>query len=109
MIRKELLTDSCTIEKVGLDEDRNETVLESWSLSCIRLEEGVSRILDGNGFKIAPSMTLFYDTSVSVPSGFVPEVGMKVTVSENKVLHVMGVKSMHAAHRKIEFYEAVLV
>lgn len=109
MISKQLLCHSCKVETLELDEDREETVTETFDLSTIRIHRELNKVADSNGFTVVMNATLWFDCDLSEPKGFVPKLNQKVTAEDGSVWYVKGIKPNYRTSDKIEFYEAVLV
>ena len=109
MIDEDLLIHSATAEKLsGYDADRNPKVSDTYTLSKIRIVTTEAERNSTNGMEKSDSMTLYFDCSISSPSGFIPEEGMKVIWNE-KVYTIRSVKPSYALSNSPEFYRCELV
>ncbi len=78
MIFPGLLTQNALCKKCTSDADRNVSVKETFELSKIRVERVETRELTDKGFVFGVSATMWFDSQVSKPKNFVPEIGMMI-------------------------------
>lgn len=108
MIPKKLLPHSALVyRKIGMDTDRNAVYDEGAELVHIRITTTRAVVKGAYGKEARDSLVLFFDSTNSLPQGFVPEAGMKI-VFDGREYEVASVTPCYAEHNRAEHWEAVL-
>lgn len=108
MIKRNLLTHSATAYEVtGRDMDGNELIGNETTLENVRVVFNDRQINGGQGKAPGSTATLYFDTTISKPAGFIPVKNMQIEHNGRHFV-INDVKPAIAKNSKPEFYKAFL-